>query len=50
MIFFPVNPGDPKSEFLKFENGIQKAHSDVTRETNSDQSGGGQPATRPESK
>ena len=50
MIFVPVNPGDPKSEFSKFENGIEKVHSDVTRETNSEQGGGGQPATRPESK
>lgn len=49
VIFIPVNPRDHQSEFLKFENGIETLHSDVTREPNSQQDRGG-PATRPDSK
>jgi len=36
MLFVPINPSDPHSDFLKFENGVKKSHSDVTREANSE--------------
>ena len=31
--FEPVNPSDPFSEFIKFENGIEKPNSDTSRAT-----------------
>ncbi len=37
MHFVPANPCDAQSVFLKLENGVEKAHSDVTRTTNSEQ-------------
>lgn len=37
MLFVPINSSDPHSDFLKFENGVMKAHSDVTREASSEQ-------------
>ena len=47
MLFLPAMPNDPDSDFLKYENGIEKEHSDVTRESESEQGVGVQPATPP---
>lgn len=50
MLFVPASPRDPYSAILKFENGVEESHSDVTREFNRQQGGSEQPANRPESK
>ncbi|TLD70202.1 hypothetical protein FEM03_13510 [Phragmitibacter flavus] len=41
MLFVPVNPSDPQSAYTKFENGVEKSHSDVTREIDSEPGSGG---------
>jgi len=32
--YFPIDPGNPSSKFIKIENGIEKSHTDVIREAN----------------
>ncbi len=33
ILYVPVDPTDPNSDFSKFENGVHESHDDVTRES-----------------
>lgn len=37
ILYVPANPEDPRSDFWKFENGVEKRHSDVARNAASEQ-------------